>query len=157
MSESPRATALMSHSYTGNYLHVVFSTKDRRATIPVELLEKMWAYLYGICRNLKVDLLAVGGTANHVHILISLPPTIRLADAIKELKANSSRWVGEHGISFQWQKGYGAFSVSPSNLDVVQKYIRNQEEHHRERTFEEEFLALLRKSGITFVAEQALG
>jgi REP element-mobilizing transposase RayT len=157
MPESPQATALMSHSYAGNYLHIIFSTKERRATIPSELQEKLWAYIFGICRNLGIPMLAVGGTSNHIHILVSLPATIRMADAIKELKANSSRWLGEHGVEFQWQKGYGAFSVSPSNLDVVQKYIRNQEEHHRKRTFEEEFLALLRKSGIPFVAEQALG
>jgi len=147
----------MAHSYSGNYVHIVFSTKDRRDTIPAELQEKLWAYLFGTCKNLKITLLAVGGITNHVHLLISLPPTIRLCDAIKELKANSSRWVGEHDIQFEWQKGYGAFSVSPSNLDVVQTYIRNQPEHHKKRTFDDEFLTLLKKSGISFVASEALG
>jgi REP-associated tyrosine transposase len=157
MLESPQATEPMAHSYSGNYVHIVFSTKDRRDTIPAELQEKLWAYLFGICKNLNITLLAVGGTANHVHVLISLSATIRLCDAIKELKANSSRWLGEHGINFEWQKGYGAFSVSPSNLEVVQTYIRNQAEHHKKRTFDDEFLTLLKKSGIPFVHSEALG
>jgi putative transposase len=157
MDESPQATAHMAHSYSGNYIHLVFSTKDRRNTIPSDLQDKLWAYLFGICHNLKITLIAVGGISNHVHMLISLPATMRLSDAIKELKANSSRWIGEHGIAFEWQKGYGAFSVSASNLDVVQDYIRNQEEHHRKRSFDDEFLTLLKKSGIAFVASEALG
>jgi REP element-mobilizing transposase RayT len=156
MRESPQATALMSHAYSGTCLHIVFSSKERRDSIPANLEEKLWAYLFGICRNLKIPMMAVGGTCNHVHILISLPATVGLSDAIKELKANSSRWLGEHGVDFQWQKGYGAFSVSPSNLDVVQQYIRNQEEHHRKRTFDEEFSRSYRKSGISFAAEEAL-
>lgn len=147
----------MAHSYSGNYVHIVFSTKDRRDAIPADLQDKLWAYLFGICKNLKITLLAVGGIANHVHLLISLPATIRLCDAVKELKANSSRWFGEHGIQFEWQKGYGAFSVSASNLNLVQAYIRNQPEHHKKRSFDNEFLTLLRKSGIPFVDLEALG
>lgn len=157
MYESPQATALMAHSYSGNYIHLVFSTKDRRDTIPPGLQEKLWAYLFGICRNLKITLMAVGGITNHVHLLISLPATMRLSDAVKELKANSSRWLREHGIAFEWQKGYGAFSVSASNLDVVQHYVRNQEEHHQKRSFDDEFLTLLKKSRIPFIESEALG
>jgi putative transposase len=147
----------MAHSYSGNYVHIIFSTKDRRNTIPAYLQDKLWAYLSGICKNLKITLLAVGGISNHVHLLISLPATARLCDAVKELKANSSGWLGEHGIQFEWQKGYGAFSVSPSNLDIVQSYVRNQDEHHKKRSFEDEFLALLKKSRIPFVLSDALG
>lgn len=140
----------MTHAYAVNFLHVVFSTKDRDNTISAEIQEKLWAYLLGTARNLKIEMLASGGTANHVHLLIALPPTITLAEAIQKLKANSSRWMGERGVAFEWQKGYGAFSVSPSNLNAVQAYIRTQSVHHQKRSFEEEFMLLLKKSGISF-------
>jgi putative transposase len=116
----------MAHTYIANFTHYVFSTKDRENTIPPELKEKLWAYLLGIANNLRVKTLAVGGTANHIHMLLALPPTIPVAEAVRKLKANSSRWLGEQGIAFRWQEGYGAFSVSPSLLNVVQAYIRNQ-------------------------------
>jgi putative transposase len=140
----------MSHSYVANFVHCVFSTKDRREIIPADLQEKLWAYLIGIERNLKIEMLAVGGTGNHVHLLMGLPSTLALAEAVQKLKANSSRWMGEKGLDFAWQKGYGAFSVSPSLLDTVKEYVRNQAQHHEKRDFEEEFLALLRKSGVAF-------
>jgi len=92
-----------------------------------------------------------------VHILLSLPPSARLAEVVQKLKANSSRWLGEQGIAFEWQKGYGAFSVSPSMLSTVTAYVENQEEHHRVRSFEEEFLTLLRKSGVRFEERNVLG
>lgn len=129
----------MAHTYNANFVHLIFSTKNRRDTIPAELEEQLWAYLLGITNNLKIRLLAAGGTANHVHLLLGIPPTMGVAEAVQKLKANSSRWLGEHGIAFQWQEGYGAFSVSPSLLNTVQTYIRNQPEHHRKRNFEEEF------------------
>jgi putative transposase len=144
----------MAHTYNANFVHCVFSTKDRRDTIPAELHEQLWAYLLGIANNLKIKLLAAGGTANHVHVLISLPSTMAVAEAVQKLKANSSRWLGERGVAFQWQDGYGAFSVSPSLLEVVKTYVRNQEEHHRKRSFEEEFRALLDKSGVAYDAER---
>jgi putative transposase len=144
----------MGHTYIANFVHCVFSTKDRQNTIPPELKEKLWAYLLGIANNLRIKTLAVGGTANHIHMLIALPPTMPIAEAVQKLKANSSRWLGEQGLTFQWQEGYGAFSVSPSLIDAVQKYIRNQEERHRKRNFEEEFRALLDKSGVAYEAEK---
>ena len=144
----------MPHTYNANFIHCIFSTKDRRDLIPAELQEQLWAYLLGIANNLKIKLLAVGGTANHVHLLLALPPTVPVAEAVQKLKANSSRWLGEHGIAFQWQEGYGAFSVSSSLLKTVQGYIRNQPEHHRKRTFEEEFRALLDKSDVAYDVER---
>jgi REP element-mobilizing transposase RayT len=144
----------VAHTYNANFVHCIFSTKDRQDTIPAELRERLWAYLLGIAKNLKIKLLAVGGTANHVHLLLGLPPTMGVAEAVQKLKANSSRWVGEHGVSFRWQDGYGAFSVSPSLLNTVQQYIRDQAEHHRKRNFEEEFRALLDKSGVPYDAER---
>jgi putative transposase len=138
----------VSHTYIANFVHLVFSTKNRNDAIPSELKDKLLAYLLGIANNLRVKTLAIGGTANHIHILLSLPPTMPIAEAAQKLKANSSRWLGEQGLAFQWQEGYGAFSVSPSLVDAVQRYIRNQEEHHRKRSFEEEFRLLLEKSGV---------
>jgi REP element-mobilizing transposase RayT len=138
----------MSHTYTAHFVHCIFSTKDRHDTIPAALIERLWSYLGGIVRKIDCDRIAVGGTANHVHLLLALRPTTRLAEIMQKLKANSSRWLGEQGVNFEWQKGYGAFSVSPSMLEVVKKYIRNQAEHHRKRNFEEEFRTLLCKSGI---------
>ena len=116
----------MPQTYAANFVHCVFSTKDRRDLIPETLQEKLRAYLLGIANNLGITLIAAGGMANHVHLLIGLPPTLPLAEAVQKPKANSSRWFGEHGIAFEWQKGYGAFSVSPSLLSTVQTYIRNQ-------------------------------
>ena len=147
----------MAHTYNANFVHLIFSTKNRRETIPPELQEQLWAYILGTANNLKIKTLAVGGTANHVHLLLGLPPTMPLSEAIQKLKANSSRWLGEHGIVFQWQEGYGAFSVSTSQLDQVTTYIRNQREHHKKMTFEEEFLALLKKAGVSYDPKHVLG
>ncbi|HTW32538.1 MAG TPA: IS200/IS605 family transposase [Candidatus Sulfotelmatobacter sp.] len=142
------------HTYNANFVHCIFSTKDRQNTIPAAMHESLWAYLLGIANHLKLKTIAIGGSENHVHLLLGIPPTMGVAEAVQKLKANSSRWMGEHGIDFQWQEGYGAFSVSPSLLDVVQNYIRNQKEHHRKRSFEEEFRELLEKSGVTYEAEK---
>ncbi len=144
----------MPNSFTANFVHCVFSTKNRRDLIIPEIQPRLYAYFGGIARNLRFDLLGAGGTTNHVHLLIALPPTLRLAEAIQKLKANSSRWMREQGIAFEWQEGYGGFSVSPSQLPTVEAYIRNQEEHHRKRSFEEEFQMLLQKSGVTFDREK---
>jgi putative transposase len=138
----------MPQTYAAHFVHCIFSTKDRRDTIPCELQEQLWAYMRGIATNLGIELLAAGGTANHIHLLIGLPPKLALAKAVQKLKANSSRWLGEHGLAFEWQRGYGAFSVSASLLDAVQAYIRNQERHHNKRNFEDEFRILLQKSGL---------
>ena len=101
--------------------------------------------------------LAVGGTENHVHILLHLPPKLALAKAVLLLKANSSKWMGEQGIDFSRQEGYGAFSVSSSNLDQVTRYIQNQEAHHWNASFEDEFRALLRKHGVEYDAKYVFG
>jgi REP element-mobilizing transposase RayT len=138
----------MGHAYSAILFHIVFSTKERRPTIREP--DKLWAYIAGIARNLRYEPLAVGGTENHVHLLLRLPANVPVADAAQKLKANSSRWLGENGSWFGWQQGYGAFSVSSSNLDAVRRYIQNQPEHHRRRSFENEFTALLSKSGIPF-------
>jgi putative transposase len=147
----------MSHSYNTNLIHLVFSTKERRNLIPRELQEKLWAYFVGIGRNHKIPVLAAGGIPNHIHLLFGLPATSDLSTAVATFKANSSRWLSEHGHRFAWQEGYGAFSVSPSRAESVKSYIRTQEEHHRKRTFEEEFVTLLEKSGVPYDPKYLFG
>jgi putative transposase len=147
----------MSHTYSANFVHCVFSTKERARLIPQERLEELWAYLLGIARNQKIKIVAIGGVRDHLHILLALSPKMNLSKVVCDLKANSSKWMNESGISFAWQEGYGAFSVSPSRIADVQRYIRNQAEHHKKRNFQQEFLDLLRKSGIAFEEKYVFG
>jgi putative transposase len=147
----------MSHTYSQNHLHVVFSTKGRRKLIEPRMQPKLWSYMAGIGRNHGFLVLANGGMEDHVHLLIQLPPALALAKAVSLVKANSSGWMNEHGLRFAWQEGYGAFSVSASNLDVVERYIANQERHHRKMTFEDEFLGLLNKHGIQYDPKYVFG
>jgi putative transposase len=144
----------MSHTYSTNVVHCVFSTKHRRDMIADQT--KLFGYLSGVARHLKVPLLAIGGTVNHVHVLISVPPTQNLAKIMCDLKANSSRWLNENGTRFAWQQGYAAFSVSPSRVAAVRKYIQHQAEHHKKRNFEQEFCDLLLQSGVAFDSRDAL-
>jgi putative transposase len=145
----------MAHTFTDVFVHCIFSTKNRRDVIPSELQPEVWAYIHGIAKNLNVHTLAVGGTGNHSHVLLMLPPTINLSELVQKLKSNSSRWMGEQGIRFSWQQGFAAFSVSPSMLEKVKSYIWNQPEHHKKRSFEEEFTAYLRAMGIETPAMSA--
>jgi putative transposase len=147
----------MSHTYSANFVHCVFSTKERSRSIPHERLEELWAYVLGIARNQKIKVLAIGGVSDHLHLLIALSPKMNLSKVVCDLKANSSRWLNETGVPFAWQEGYGAFSVSPSRIADVQRYIRNQEKHHKKRNFEEEFVDLLKKSGISFDEKYVFG
>ncbi len=140
----------MSHAFVKNHIHLVFGTKDRKAIITKEAQPELWSYMAGICRNQGMTAIAINGMEDHVHVLFHLPPIMALAKAIQLLKTNSSKWMNEHGRRFAWQEGYGAFSVSHSNTPTVAKYIRNQEQHHRKMTFEEEYLTLLRKHGVEF-------
>lgn len=103
----------------------------------------------GIARNCDFDILAVGGTSNHVHLLLSIPANQMLVNIVRDLKANSSRFMHEHYRGFAWQDGYGAISVSPSQVPVVRNYIARQKEHHSTRGFDQEYIALLRKAGVS--------
>ncbi|MGA8272056.1 MAG: IS200/IS605 family transposase [Candidatus Sulfotelmatobacter sp.] len=147
----------MAHKYSNILIHCVFSTKDRRDLIPQEILPKLWKHFAGIGRNHGIPVLAAGGISNHSHLLIVLPSDIPVAKAVQILKANSSRWLHEHGLEFAWQEGYGGFSVSSSNKDAVKNYIEHQVEHHRTRSYESEFETMLKKSGITFDSKDAFG
>jgi len=141
----------MSHAFTCNRQHFVFSTAQRRNLLASDLQPKLWAYMAGIARNHAMHAIAIGGVENHVHLLLSLPASMSEAKAIQVIKANSSRWITDHGVvGFSWQRGYGAFSVSASATDKVVLYIQTQSEHHHRHTFEDEFRGLLRKHGISF-------
>ncbi len=141
-------TLFMSRSYVLNYVHCVFATKGRAQLIRDP--EPLWAYLRGIARNRGFDIVAIGGTNNHVHLLLSVPPGIHLVELVRDLKANSSRFMKANVPGFAWQDGYAAISVSPSQIGAVRQYIGSQEEHHRNRAFDEEFLARLDKAGVSY-------
>jgi putative transposase len=147
----------MSHTYCTNLVHCVFSTKDRADLIFEGIQERLYAYMFGIANNLEIEILALGGTANHIHALIALPAKYSLSTAVRNLKANSSRWMSENGLRFSWQQGFGAFGVSSSQAGSVKHYIRNQAEHHKRRSFEEEFVILLKKSGVAYDPRYVFG
>ncbi len=146
----------MSHAYARNYVHLVFGTKDRRPWIKPAVQETLWIYLAGVAREYGIEVIAIGGDQDHVHLLLCLPPKLSVAAIIRALKANSSKWMNEQGHLFAWQQGYGSFSVSSSNVNDVARYIREQKEHHSRRDFREEFFALLRKHRIAFTPEHVM-
>lgn len=147
----------MSHTYFQNVMHVVFSTKERQKMIPAEMKERLWSYTAGICKRQKVFVHAIGGMEDHIHLLLQFHATIGISEAIKKIKANSSGWMSDEIGKFAWQEGYGAFSVSKSNIAAVIRYIQNQEKHHRKMTFEQEFVALLKKHGIEYDPKYVFG
>jgi len=143
----------MAHTFTHLLTHIIFSTKDRRPFLDAALKERLFPYLGGIIRKWDGKALIINGPADHVHILASLAAKHSISDLMRELKSDSSGWVHEHfpnQRAFAWQIGYGAFSVSHSNLAEVEKYIANQEEHHKRLSFEEEFVAFLKKHELPF-------
>jgi REP-associated tyrosine transposase len=136
----------MGHAYSRNYVHLIFGTKDNRPWIHQP--DQLYACINDIAKQYAIDMRAIGGTDNHVHVLAGIPPKLSVAHAVRVMKAESSKWMNEAGHLFAWQQGYGAFSVSASNLEAVADYIGRQAEHHRNRSFEEEFREFLRKHGI---------
>ncbi|MBL7139463.1 MAG: IS200/IS605 family transposase [Planctomycetes bacterium] len=141
------------HTYTNLLTHVAFSTKERSRLINDGLRPRLLAYMGGIVRELGGRALAIDGSEDHVHLLLLLPPSLALSDAMRTLKTNASRWVHEtfpDCAAFAWQEEYAAFSVSESNRDAVKTYITNQQDHHRRMDFKEELIALLRKHGIDY-------
>ena len=147
----------MSHSYTNNHVHVVYSTYDRKDLIPPAFEKRLYSFVAEIAREHKIPLLAAGGMPNHSHLLFLLPPTMTLAKAVNRFKANSSRFLRKEGIEFNWQAGYGAFAVSASQIETVTTYIRNQREHHKKRSFEQEFLAMLKKARVPYDPKYVFG
>ena len=144
----------MAQSLSAVYVHVVFSTKERRALLrDATVRDALHSYIGGISKRMDCLPVRVGGVEDHVHVLSRLARTISQADWVKELKRVSTLWLREQGrewAGFQWQAGYAAFSVSPSNLAQVEEYIAAQAQHHRRMTFQDELRALLRKHDIEF-------
>ena len=143
----------MAHTFTNLLVHVIFSTKDRLPQIDPDLRPRLFPYMGGILRECDAAPLLINGVSDHVHLLIGLAAARSLADTMRILKTNSSRWVHEQWparSAFAWQTGYGAFSVSRSNMTSVERYIANQEEHHRHLSFQEEFVAFLQRHGIEY-------
>jgi REP element-mobilizing transposase RayT len=148
----------MPSTFLSLHYHLVFSTRERKPQIVPALRTRLHEYLGGTVKGLGGHSRMVGGTNDHVHLLVDLRATHVLADFMRELKRSSSTWVHDEigAKDFAWQEGYAAFSVSASALDDVQRYIENQEEHHRERSFREELKIMLLKSGVPF-EEKYLG
>ncbi|MGA7616947.1 MAG: IS200/IS605 family transposase [Thermoanaerobaculia bacterium] len=133
-------------------VHIVFGTKHRRPLIRDDWRPRLHAYLGGCLKTLDTIPLEIGGISDHVHILAGIRATHRIADLLREIKSEASSWVHDelNVRDFAWQEGYAGFSVSPSSVDGVRRYIRNQEDHHRQSTFEEEYRKLLTEAGIEF-------
>ena len=142
----------MSHTYCCSLLHCVFSTKERRKTITPEIQPRLWAYLGGVAREHEMKALGIGGMEDHVHLLLSLPSSLPVSAAMRDIKSASSHWMSEtcNIKDFEWQEGYGAFSIGWSQVAATLAYIARQKERHRKRDFQAEFVAFLKKHHIDY-------
>jgi len=143
----------MGNTYTSLYIHYIFSTKNRLPLIVPEIQDRLWPFMAGIAKKNNMKALAVGGMPDHIHILLSLPATITVSNAIQIIKGNSSKWINETfeiSSRFSWQKGYGAFSINISILQDTIRYINNQAARHRRKSFKEEYLDFLNKNEISY-------
>ena len=143
----------MSHSFISQLMHCVFSTKERRSMITPEIQPRLFQYMGGIARENKMKLLAAGGVDDHVHLLVSFPSTISVAKGLQLLKGGSSKWIHEtfpEQRMFEWQEGYGAFSIGISDVERTTEYIIHQPEHHQKMDFKTEFRAFLKKHEIEY-------
>ena len=143
----------MPDSYTNLLYHIIFSTKDRRPLITPEYEIRLYDYLGGTIRKVGGISLELNGTADHIHLLAKLRPDCALSDVLRELKANATGWM--HDVfpslkNFSWQRGYGAFTVSQSNVEAVRRYIARQKEHHRKTSFRDEFIQFLKENAIKY-------
>ena len=143
----------MANTYTSLLYHFIWSTKRREPMLPNAVRPRVLSYLAGVAKENRLFVHELGGTADHVHLLIEVPKSVTVVTVAKTLKGVSSSWINEEKVirgRFQWQDGYGALTVGPDERNGVSEYIRNQEEHHRVKTFGEEYEELLRKYGIDF-------
>lgn len=143
----------MANTYTQCYFHLVFAVKNRQALIRREWKDELEKYITGVVQNHGHKMLAIGGMPDHIHIFIGYKVTQLIPDLVEEIKTSSNAWIKERKFSrykFDWQKGYGAFTHARSQLDSVVRYIRSQEEHHRKKTFREEYLEMLMKNEIDY-------
>ncbi|MEO7177080.1 MAG: IS200/IS605 family transposase [Saprospiraceae bacterium] len=143
----------MPQSLSKIYIHIIFSTKLRQPLIDKDIKDELFDYIGGICRQLECIPLRVGGQSNHIHILCLLAKKIALVKLLEDIKRSSSKWIKTKGAqysNFGWQDGYAAFSVSPSEIEHVIKYISNQDEHHKKRTFEEECRVFFERNSMKY-------
>ena len=143
----------MANTYYSLHYHLIFSTKNRVAYLKPEIEQRVWAYIGGVSRQHKMTALQVGGFDDHIHALVMAPPTIAPSQIAQWLKGDSSRWIHETFPDLQdfaWQEGYGAFTVSKSNLEAIAGYIQKQREHHQRKSFQEEYRELLQNLGIQY-------
>lgn len=143
----------MANTFTFLRYHIVFSTKNREPWFTPENERQIWEYLGGVARDNGMQSVVIGGYNDHVHVLVAIPPTVPVSKAVQMLKGASSRWIHQtfsDMASFSWQDGYGAFSVGLSQIADTVRYIEGQREHHRGKTFQEEYVAFLRRHEIVF-------
>jgi putative transposase len=143
----------MPQSLVKNYVHITFSTKNRSPLITNSIKEELFNYLGGTCNELGSQSIIVGGTSDHVHLLVNLSRKMALMTLIEKLKTHSSKWVKTKGSDFHnfyWQHGYGTFSVNPKDVRIVKEYIQNQESHHKKITFKDEYRSFLKEYNIDF-------
>lgn len=143
----------MANTYTSLNYHIIFSTKNRQPLLTLGLEQRVWSFIGGIARKHRMTALQIGGVEDHIHALIMAPPTLSPSQIAQLLKGESSKWIHEEFSAlkqFGWQDGYAAFTVSKSSIPDVISYIRNQREHHRKRSFQEEYLEFLIKNGIEY-------
>jgi REP element-mobilizing transposase RayT len=146
----------MANTYTQLYIHVVFAVKGRANVISKSWRDQLYQYITGIIKNKNQKLMIINGVGDHLHILLSLKPDCILSELIRDIKSNSSKWVNDNGYvmgKFEWQSGFGAFSLGASQLTSLTNYIKNQEEHHRKKTFREEYIEFLKDYEIDFKSE----
>ena len=146
----------MSNTYTQLYFHVVFAVKGRQNIIGATWKEELYKYITGIVTNKNQKLIVINGMPDHIHILIGMKPDCALSNLIRDVKANSSKFINEKkfvGGKFEWQTGFGAFTLGHSQLNIIINYIKNQEEHHKTKFFREEYVELLRRYEIDFKTE----
>jgi len=143
----------MGQSLVKNYLHIIYSTKQRQPFIHAPVDAELYSYLGGICRNLECNPVKIGGYTDHVHILCMLSKKIAVMKLLEEVKSHSSKWMKTKGpslLDFYWQGGYGAFSVSPAQVEAVKEYIERQAEHHHHKTFQEEYREFLKEYNVEY-------
>ena len=143
----------MANTFTQIYIHFVFAVQNRISLIQPEWKDELYKYITGIVQKNGHKLIAINGTANHVHIFTGYKPHQLIPDLMQDVKGSSSKWINEKWFvkgRFSWQEGYGAFSYSHSQIDQVVRYINNQEKHHKRQTFREEYVLLLKKFNIQF-------
>jgi len=146
----------MSNTFSQLYVHVVFAVKGRANLISAKWKEDLFKYITGIITNKNQKLIQINGVSDHLHLLIGIKPNCNLSDLVRDVKANSSKWINENKFvkgKFEWQEGFGAFSVGYSQIETVVNYILNQEEHHRKKTFREEYIKFLNDYQIDFKPE----